>query len=848
MATNAQTSLAKIEDSIECSICTHRFRQPKWLNCFHTFCLQCLQEICKNQRPPSNKLPCPLCGQDTILNGNVSDLLDNSDMKTLVNNFTQQENVLKQQFEQLQIFSALVDKARSSKTEFELSVENIDKSLKKLDKVFLDTKEKISRKATKEVSRIRNEEQKLIKEAETIHKSKVEFLKSLQASDRREASQTARKLDEVNHLMEGGSNNGNKGQDFKKRICKDLEKAIKKHPQSVPDGLTFMDLKENDVMISLGELVQNDADLTLLQTRHPNPGSVPSSGILTGASPSPSSSPGVVNTLGLATGTAHDMSNKGAPSRPGLAPSPPQQGNVVQQQQQQPPQGMIIQSPYLIQQQRGAQMYVPMSNQQNPRGAYQQRDQAVYQQQSHLSQPSQPQYQPRQLYQQRPQFTQQNPQGQIYTQPSTPPYYSNSQPVNLQPGGATFFQSNQQGMVVQPQMRPQAYTATLPQAPQYNAAPKKKSLIRIVDPKSNQDITDTIIRKASMTTTGSSSPHSGQASASGTLPASQTPPQNHQANEKRAAIQATFAAQVARLAHDAPTPHASEAQIAVTNQMSVNPPQQRNWIPRRDTDNPKTLEQIHQDYKRDEERKKMEGLQAQMAPPPPRMSRNKRDQPQRVGPPPPEGWSTVTSTKATRVAVDPNKFKVMKQQSIDNDIQLGPSGPRSFGGWSPGSSGGSSKTQTEPPEPKQNNRFMMLSDERKGRVPESKGRGPQSLQGKRSSSSRERDEMSKERRSAMAEVQKMSQARRSQSREKDLDSRGSRGKQEAAPVSAPVREISRAAAAPAISEDVFEKKALATIKEFLSIKDVESADVVGEMWQSSGFTWDMFLPSGKDVQ
>ncbi|XP_071805547.1 uncharacterized protein [Asterias amurensis] len=264
MATNAQTSLAKIEDSIECSICTHRFRQPKWLNCFHTFCLQCLQEICKNQRPPSNKLPCPLCRQETILNGNVSDLPDNLDMKNLVNNFTQQENVLKQQFEQLQVFSTLVAKARRSKTEFELSGENIDKFFTKLDKVFLDTKEKISRKATKEVSRIRNEEQKLIKEAETIHKSKVEFLKSLQASDRREASQTARKLDEVNHLMEGGSNNGNKGQDFKKRICKDLEKAITKHPQSVPDGLTFMDLKENDVMISLGELVQNDADLTLL--------------------------------------------------------------------------------------------------------------------------------------------------------------------------------------------------------------------------------------------------------------------------------------------------------------------------------------------------------------------------------------------------------------------------------------------------------------------------------------------------------------------------------------------------------------------------------------------------------
>lgn len=73
-------------------------------------------------------------------------------------------------------------------------------------------------------------------------------------------------------------------------------------------------------------------------------------------------------------------------------------------------------------------------------------------------------------------------------------------------------------VVTQPQMRPQAYPATLPQAPQYNAAPKKKNIIRIVDPKSNQDVTDTIIREASMTA-GSSSPHSGQSSASGTPPA-----------------------------------------------------------------------------------------------------------------------------------------------------------------------------------------------------------------------------------------------------------------------------------------------------------------------------------------
>ncbi|XP_022104164.1 eukaryotic translation initiation factor 4 gamma 3-like isoform X7 [Acanthaster planci] len=256
----------------------------------------------------------------------------------------------------------------------------------------------------------------------------------------------------------------------------------------------------------------------------------------------------------------------------------------------------------------------------------------------------------------------------------------------------------------------------------------------------------------------------------------------------------------------------------------------RNWVPRRANDNPKTIEQIREDFKREEERKKMEGIAQMQANQPPRLSRNKRDQPQRVGPPPPEGWNTVASTKAARVSVDPNKFRVTKQQSIDDDIQLGP-GRQTFGGWSRGSSGGSSKAQPnqEQPEPRQSNRFMMLSEEKRGRGPsavEARGRGPQGLGSKRSSSSREREQNNRERQSAIAEVQRISGGRRSNSRE-DREADIRRVKPEPAPVPAlarePVKPTAAATASPELSEEVFEKKAVGTIEEYLNIRDIGEA-------------------------
>ncbi|XP_038054607.1 E3 ubiquitin-protein ligase TRIM56-like, partial [Patiria miniata] len=101
MASNVtvQSVLEKISvDHLECSICTNRFRQPKLLDCLHTFCLQCLQELRQSQDPSGTKLTCPLCRRETMLKGSgVADLPNNFAFSALVEEVTMQEKLLKGQ-------------------------------------------------------------------------------------------------------------------------------------------------------------------------------------------------------------------------------------------------------------------------------------------------------------------------------------------------------------------------------------------------------------------------------------------------------------------------------------------------------------------------------------------------------------------------------------------------------------------------------------------------------------------------------------------------------------------------------------------------------------------------------
>ncbi|XP_022104610.1 E3 ubiquitin-protein ligase TRIM71-like [Acanthaster planci] len=82
-------------DQVVCSICTNHFRQPKVLDCLHTFCLDCLQNLRQSPDLNSNKLTCPRCARETILNGSgITDLPDNFAFSALVEEVAMQDKLL----------------------------------------------------------------------------------------------------------------------------------------------------------------------------------------------------------------------------------------------------------------------------------------------------------------------------------------------------------------------------------------------------------------------------------------------------------------------------------------------------------------------------------------------------------------------------------------------------------------------------------------------------------------------------------------------------------------------------------------------------------------------------------
>ncbi|XP_033644373.1 E3 ubiquitin-protein ligase TRIM71-like [Asterias rubens] len=61
---------------IECPICLSRFTDPKILDCLHSFCFKCLQELIDKQDPKTDIIICPICKKETsIPDEGLSDLL-----------------------------------------------------------------------------------------------------------------------------------------------------------------------------------------------------------------------------------------------------------------------------------------------------------------------------------------------------------------------------------------------------------------------------------------------------------------------------------------------------------------------------------------------------------------------------------------------------------------------------------------------------------------------------------------------------------------------------------------------------------------------------------------------------
>ncbi|XP_071804544.1 uncharacterized protein [Asterias amurensis] len=313
MASNitAQSVLAEIsQDHLECPICSGRFKQPKLLECSHSFCLECLQQLRQNS-PSTTRLSCPVCRKETLLKEYGIDGLK-TDFKTisLIEAIETKETQLKQQQvkqvpsqefvskcskhagkdlimycetcmklicttciakdhrmhsvielneasdKSKQHATELLAEVRQSITTFNIAIQEIDTSRKTLDSMFAATKEKISKKADEEIAkaaaRIRAEKQKLIQEAEQIYKDRVKTMQTARATNSKEKNKAEHKQDEVNQLMD---------QRLKivhhiEQLLQDLKEYREKKSTKLPDGLSYMDFKEDQK--SLGRLVLND--------------------------------------------------------------------------------------------------------------------------------------------------------------------------------------------------------------------------------------------------------------------------------------------------------------------------------------------------------------------------------------------------------------------------------------------------------------------------------------------------------------------------------------------------------------------------------------------------------------
>ncbi|XP_038053645.1 E3 ubiquitin-protein ligase TRIM56-like [Patiria miniata] len=80
---------------LECPICCCRFTDPKLLDCLHSCCLNCLDELISRQQPKAGEITCPFCRRVTAVPDTGLQGLPNCFfLSSLVDEFNKQERLL----------------------------------------------------------------------------------------------------------------------------------------------------------------------------------------------------------------------------------------------------------------------------------------------------------------------------------------------------------------------------------------------------------------------------------------------------------------------------------------------------------------------------------------------------------------------------------------------------------------------------------------------------------------------------------------------------------------------------------------------------------------------------------
>ncbi|XP_038056810.1 tripartite motif-containing protein 3-like [Patiria miniata] len=92
MAEAAAKTVWKISQGhLECPICCCLFKDPKMLDCLHSFCLKCLDEMMSRQKPEAEKITCPVCRRETqVPDGGLQSLASSFFLSSLVDEVKQQ--------------------------------------------------------------------------------------------------------------------------------------------------------------------------------------------------------------------------------------------------------------------------------------------------------------------------------------------------------------------------------------------------------------------------------------------------------------------------------------------------------------------------------------------------------------------------------------------------------------------------------------------------------------------------------------------------------------------------------------------------------------------------------------